>query len=118
MITEPPEDVIIGLDNTEEGLMETATFKCTATGQPIPVIVWLYFTANQDGSLGMPIELDDNKYNIMNNDSDIDSTGRFNRMSTLTMPVTENDGGIIRCKASDSSYKDAYLTVLSKFQFV
>ena len=56
-----------------------------------------------------------NKYNITNSSSNEDSSGRFKNTSTLTMPVTENDGGIIRCKAGSSS-KDAYLTVLSKFQ--
>lgn len=111
-ITEAPKDVIIGLDTTGEGLMETATFSCAALGRPVPTIEWLYIVISEDGSLGMPIELRGDKYDIMRNDSDEDPTGRFRTMSTLTMPVTETDGGIIRCKAG-TTFADARLTVLS-----
>ena len=117
MITKAPGDVVIGLDTTGEGLKETATFNCTALGRPVPMIKWFYLIVNEDGSLDMPKELlDGDKYSnvIMNNDSDVDSTGRFNRMSTLTMPVTENDGGIIRCRAG-TAFADARLTILSMF---
>ena len=107
--------MVIGLDTTRESLVETATFNCTALGRPIPEIEWLYITINPDGTLGMPAPLTGIRFNIVNNDSAEDATRRFQRTSTLTMAVTENDGGIIRCKA-DNSYRDAHLTVLSKLQ--
>ena len=115
MIIGAHRDVVIGLDTTGERLMETATFNCTALGRPIPEIEWFYITINPDGTLGMPEPLTGIRFNIVNNDSAEDPTRRFQRTSTLTMAVTENDGGIIRCQV-DRSYKDAHLTVLSKLQ--
>ena len=117
MITEAPRDVVIGLDTTGERLMETATFNCTALGRPVPEIEWFYITINPDGTLGMPVRLMGDGVNIVNNDDAKDPTGRFQRTSTLTMAVTENNGGIIRCQA-DRSTEDARLTVLSKFQIL
>ena len=110
--------MVIGRDLDGEGLMETATFECTALGRPIPIIEWLSIIVNEDGTLGMPVQLNANgdRYNIMKNDSAEDSTGRFQRKSILTISVTENDGGIIRCRAGEA-FKDARLTVLSMFQF-
>ena len=80
------------------------------------MINWYYIPVSRDGRLGMPEHIMDNeKYNIMNNDSDEDSTRRFPRTSILTMHVTDKDGGVVRCQAGSTSV-DAYLTVLSKFQ--
>jgi hypothetical protein len=119
MITKAPTDVIIGLeqDGNSKRLTETATFECVALGRPAPVINWYYITADRDGSLSEPGHLMDNeRYRIMNDDGDEDPTGRFNSTSMLTMSVIENDGGIIRCQAGTTSFADAQLTVLSKFQ--
>ena len=113
-ITYAPKEVVIGLDPEGVELMKTATFKCIAIGRPVPNIEWFYSTISEDGTLGMPEPVD--RGYIMNNDSDEDSTGRFNRTSILTMPVRENDGGMVRCQAG-ATFADARLTVLGKFQF-
>ena len=116
MITKPPMDVVIGLEQEEKRLTETATFECVALGRPTPDINWYYIIVNQDGSLGKPEHLmNDERYSIVNDDGDEDPTGRFNSTSTLTMSVIESDGGIIRCQAG-TNFADARLTVLGKFQ--
>ena len=116
MIITPPMDVIIGLEQEKKRLTGTASFKCVALGRPAPDINWYYIVVNRDGSLGEPERLMNNeRYRIVNNDGDEDPTGRFNSTSTLGMSVTESDGGIIRCQAG-TTFADAHLTVLSKFQ--
>ena len=108
--------MIIGVEQEEKRLTETASFECVALGRPAPNINWYYIIVNQDGSLGDPEPLmNDERYSIVNDDGDEDPTGRFNSTSILTMSVTEGDGGIIRCQAG-TAFADAHLTVLGKFQ--
>lgn len=112
-----PRDVIVGLETNGGGLLRTATFECVALGRPIPVINWYYIIVNQDGTMGTKKQLsNDDRFNITSSSSSEDRTRRFQRTSVLTMSVTENDGGIIRCQTG-ASFKDAYLTVLSKFHW-
>ena len=112
-----PRDVIVGLETDGEELLRTATFECVALGRPVPIINWYYIIVNQDGTMGTKKRLsNDDRFNITSNSGSEDRTRRFQRTSMLTMSVTENDGGIIKCQTG-ASFKDAYLTVLSKFHW-
>ena len=89
-ITEPPSDTVIRIG---EGQLNIANFKCVAIGRPIPEIEWFYITINPDGSLGIPEQLLDERYTILNSDNAEDPAGRLQRTNILTITVTETDPG-------------------------
>lgn len=117
-IVSGPEEVVVGMDSGGKSLKRSAMFKCTAIGLPAPEIQWLYKTISEEGVLNEARMLDPEQIlNITESGPIRDDTGRFEKTSTVTISISQNDGGIIRCKTG-SVYKDAHLTVLGNTCYV
>ena len=92
---------------------------CTARGRPAPEIAWFYKTFSRSrpeaGALDPEQSLVDSpkviSIDLLENMTE--ESGRTLVTSRLILSTSENDGGVIRCKAG-SAYKDSRLTVLSK----
>lgn len=109
-----PEDVVIGAQNSTS-LTRSAEFTCTALGRPAPEIAWFYKTIS-GSSLNPEQRLPADSPKVISIDllgNLTEESGRTVVTSRLILSISENDGGVIRCKAG-SAYKDARLTVLSK----
>ena len=115
-IVSGPDDVVIGAQNSTS-LTSRAEFTCTARGRPAPEITWFYKTISrsQPGALDPEESLVDSpkviSIDLLENVTE--GNGRTLVTSRLRLSISENDGGVIRCKAG-SAYKDSRLTVLSK----
>ena len=109
-----PLDVVVGVDPDGNGqrLTQSASFTCTAKGLPAPKIRWFYLHLSPEGDLEME-ELTSNIITRNNTESDDDS-GRILVTSELMVPVTKDDGGIIRC-LTGQMHEEARLTVLGMY---
>ena len=108
-----PEEVVIGVDSNGESLTQNAVFTCTAVGLPAPKISWLYFTISTEGELNEQIELT-SMIDITENYTE--ESGRIVTTYQISVPVTDHDGGVIRCQTvTGSDHKDARLTVLGTY---
>ena len=111
-----PQDVVVGAqDSAVKNLTSSAEFVCKVIGRPTPVIAWFYKRISNTGeidgeeimlNLGLPKVL-----NISSPENYTEESGRMVVTSRLMLSISEDDGGIIRCRAG-SAYKDARLTVL------
>lgn len=105
-----PKEVVIGVDSKGENLTQNAVFTCTAIGLPAPKVSWLYFPISTEGKLNNPIRLT-SMIDVTANYTE--ESGRFVTTYQISVPVTDNVGGVIRCQTgSESFYKEARLTVL------
>lgn len=110
-----PLDVVVGIDPDGQDLIQSASFTCTAKGLPAPVIRWFYLHLSPEGDSEKE-ELTSNIITRNNTESD-DESGRIMVTSELMVPVTKDDGGVIRCVTGqmDEEAKEARLTVLGVY---
>ena len=80
---------VITIAETEQGVIEGDSITCTATGYPVPDIVWL----NNDGSV-----VDENR--IKTDSVMATGVGNLSNVS-VSMTVGRNDAGVYICIANN-----------------